>query len=585
MTAESSLAPQPQAWVRWSSGLLVAAGFGYALYAIGVLLRLRYTTVHFDFWIIYDRFFEIPFPRNVLVPENGHSLVLPSLVWLANMLVFRGDETPLFALALASLVSIPALLITIVLRDRGRCPAESSLLIVTALAATFWLAKLQILLSAGFIMIGTFPILGLLLAVRSLTPIDVADSPRPIRWPVWAGAVISTFSFGTGLAAWPALGLIAWARRVPWRHLAAWSVGMLVCLLLILGVLPRWVPEDDKAFQTIIFAPLDHLKHWLQLLGSPLANTWAGLVRAERVDPMLGLFSGIAGAGLAAWGLARAWKRRRDLSQAEWTGAALVLFGAFAAALISLGKTVTFRYFPLDQFSSRYLWWTAYFWMGLIWLLAGSGRIRSALRARLHLIAAVLCLAGVWPAHAGARRQFEYQRAETEAFVASLASGVPEARFYPPRFFHPHQVFRLNSTLREKQLCYYARYGYRSVGEPLDKWFIPGSESEQARLKPNHFYANVLDKDPGVRIAGWLEEGPADLILLTDQNGVVRGLGGCFGGLRPSPVADESFFVAFAPAADLGEGFQIWAVRGREGRRVIPRLVVPNLDRLDKPED
>jgi hypothetical protein len=572
--------------VRWSSWLLIAAGVGYALYAIDVLLRLRYTTVHFDYWIIYDRFFEIPFPANVLTPENGHSLILPSLVWLANMLVFRGDETPLFALALASLVSIAALLIDSVLRDRqGRGPAESSLLIVTALAAVFWLAKLQILLSAGFTMICAFPILGLLLGVRSLTPIDVGGSHRPIRWPVWLGAVISTFSFGTGLAAWPALGLLAWARRVPWRHLAAWCVGMLVCLFLILGVMPRWVPEDDKAFQTILFAPLENLKHWLQLLGSPPANTWAGLVRAQQVDPMLGLGSGITGASLAGWGLLRAWKRRQTLTQAEWTGAALVLFAACAAALIALGKTVTFRYFPLDQFSSRYLWWTAYFWMGLIWLLAGSGRMRPALRARLHLVAAVLCLAGVWPAHGGARRQFEYQRAETEAFVASLVSGVPEERFFPPRFFHPHLVFRLNATLREKQLCYYARDGYRSVDEPLENWFSPSSAAETARLKPNHFYANVLNKDPGIRIAGWLEDGPADLILLTDQERVVRGLGGSFGGLRPSPVADEDFFVAYAPAAELSEGFQIWAIRGREAHRVVPRLVVPKLDRLDKPED
>ena len=75
--------------------------------------------------------------------------------------------------------------------------------------------------------------------------------------------------------------------------------------------------------------------------------------------------------------------------------------------------------------------------------------------------------------------------------------------------------------------------------------------------------------------SGWLESGPADLILLTDRNRVVRGLGGFFGGLRPEPVADESFFVAFAPAPSLGEGCEIWAVRGREAHRVVPRLPVP----------
>jgi len=570
--------------VRWSSGLLIAAGGGYALHAILELGRLHYTTVHGDFWILYDRFFQIPFPGNVLAPENGHSMVLPSLIWLANMHVFRGDEAPLFAIALASLVAIAALLIDVVRRDRERGSAESALLIASALAATFWLAKLQILLSAGFTMICAFPILGLLLGVRSLTSTGV-DAPRAaIRWPVWAGAVISSFSFGTGLAAWPALGLIAWARRVPWRGLGLWCLGMLVCLLVIRGILPVWVPEEDEAFPGIILAPLENLEHWLQLLGSPLANTWAGLVHAERVDPRLGLGSGLAGASLAGWGLLRGWKRRRTLTRAEWTGAALVLFAAGAAALIAIGKTSAIRYFPGDQFSSRYLWWSAFFWLGVIWLLAGSGRPEPAWRSGVCLIAGALCLLGAWPAHQNVLRRYEHQRTETEAFVASLVSGVPFPRFYPPRFFEPKRVFRLDASLREKQLGYYARPGYRSIGEPLDEWFVPGSGTESARLRPNHFYSSVLDTN-GVRISGWLEDGPADLILLADRSRVVRGLGGFFGGLPPSPVADEDFFVAFAPVAGLDEGFEIWAVRGREYRRVAPRQVVPSLDRLDKPED
>jgi hypothetical protein len=579
------VAAQRRAWVRWSSGLLIAAGVGYALHAIRELGRLHYTTVHGDFWILYDRFFEIPFPGNVLAPENGHSMVLPSLIWLANMHVFRGDEAPLFAIALASLVAIAALLIDVVRRDRGRGSAESALLIVSALAATFWLAKLQILLSAGFTMICAFPIIGLLLGVRNLTPIGVDDSGAAIRWPVWAGAVISSFSFGTGLAAWPALGLIAWARRASWRSLALWCAGMLVCLLVIRGVLPRWVPEGDQAFPGIILAPLENLKHWLQLLGSPLANTWVGLVGAEQVGPRLGLGSGIAGAGLAGWGLLRAWGRRRDLTRAEWTGAALVLFAGGAAALIAIGKTSSIRYFPGDQFSSRYLWWTAYFWLGVIWLLARAGRLAPAWRSRAQLVAAALCLAGVWPAQRGMVKGYGYQRAETEAFVASLVSGAPFPRFHPPRFFEPKRVLRLDAALRERRLGYYARDGYRSIGAPLDESFEPGSATESARLKQNHFYASGLDQDLGVRIAGWLENGPADLILLTDRSRVVRGLGGCFGGLAPEPVLDESFFAAFAPAASLGEGFEIWAVRGREARRVIPRLTVPRLDRLDEPED
>ena len=278
--------------MRWSSRLLVAAGFGYALYAIRTPLAAcatrpctgtsgSSTTV----------FFEIPFPGNVLAPENGHSMVLPSLIWLANMLVFRGDETPLFAIALALLVAIAALLIHAVLRDRGRECAESSLLIVSALAATFWLAKLQILISAGFTIIYAFPILGLLLGVRSLTSIDVAGSRRP-----------RTLVGGLGGRRDGDLQLRS--RPGSLARLGIDRVGAARALAQARGVVPGHAdlhaPDPGRSclagsrratqtFPIIILAPLENLKHWLQLLGSPVANTWAGIAHARDVDPMLAL--------------------------------------------------------------------------------------------------------------------------------------------------------------------------------------------------------------------------------------------------------------------------------------------------------
>jgi hypothetical protein len=229
-------------------------------------------------------------------------------------------------------------------------------------------------------------------------------------------------------------------------------------------------------------------------------------------------------------------------------------------------------------FFGRYLWWTAYFWLGLIWLLARSGRMQPAPRAILHLIVSVLCLAGIWPAHWGPLRQYQRERAEAENVAASLAAGVPYPSFFLPLFIDHRQILHLDARLREKRLCYYARAGYGSVGEPLDAWFNPRSETESAQMRPNHFYASLLDKKKAMRISGWLKEGPADLILLTDEKRVVRGLGGFVAGQPPFPAADGNFFVAFAPVAEPGRGYQIWAVRGRESRRVIPRLGIPDVD-------
>jgi hypothetical protein len=563
--------PEPQAWVRWASWLLIAAGFAYALYAIRVVSRLRYTTVHWDFWLLYDHLLEDPFPGNVFAPQNGHSMLLPGLIWLANMIVFRGDETPLFAIALALLISIAALLLYAVLRDRGLGCAERSLFVVTALGATFWLARVGILVSGGFTIICALPILGLLVGALALTPVDAAGSRRPARWwAAWAGALTASFSFGTGLAAWPALGMVAWARREPWRKLGGWCLGTLACTLLALTVLPRSLPGGGEAGPTIVLAPLESLKYWLQLIGSPAANTWAGMLHAEEFDPLLGLCSGIAGASLAGWGLSRAWRQRRQLTRAEWIGAALVAFNAIAAALVAVGRTSFFRYYPQNVFSDRYLWWTAYFWMGLVWLLARSGPARPALRARLHLIVTLLVLAGLWPAHWGPLRRYQPERAEAELIVTSLASGIAYPSFYLPILVDQRQILRLDAILRQKRLCYYARDGYASVGEPMERWFAPRSEAESAQLRPNHFYASLLEKKKAMRISGWLEAGPADLILLTDENRVVRGLGGF--------PADGNSFAAFAPVPEPGKGYQLWAVRGREARRVIPLAGVPRAD-------
>jgi hypothetical protein len=549
---------------------LIAAGFAYVLYAVVIISLLRHTTVHGDFWIIYERLLQIPFPGNVLAPENAHSMVLPNLIWLANLYAFRGDETPLYGIALALLASVAALLLRAVFRDRRIEGAERSLLTASALAATFWLAKLQTLISAGFTIIYALPVLGLLLGVLGLTSSEGPGSRRAVRWGgAWGGALLATFSFGTGLAAWPALGWIAWARRAPGRALAIWGLGMATCAVLILMVLPRFVPEGDEGLPTLLLAPWESLKNWLQLIGSPVANTWAGIVRARESNPTLGLLSGMAGVVLAAWGLRRARRNSRDLTQVEWTGVALVLFGAGAAGMIAIARTNLFRYFSQNVFASHYLWWTACFWLGLIWLLARAGGLAPALRAPVHLILAAACLAGAWPAHTRVARQYQHERAESESIAASLAAGVPMPSFSLPLFIEHERIFRLDAALRRERLSYYARDGYRSVGDPLEKWFSPRPETESAQMRPDEIFSSILRPIQGMKISGWLTGRPADLILLTDEKRVVRGLGTFAPAWQPFSAVEGSFFTAFAPVPEPGESHQIWAVRGRECRRVV----------------
>jgi hypothetical protein len=244
--------PEPRAWVRWASGLLIAAGFAYALYAIRVVSRLRYTTVHWDFWILYDHLLEDPFPGNVFAPQNGHSMLLPGLIWLANMIVFRGNETPLFVIALALLISIAALLLYVVLRDRGLGCAERSLFVVTALGATFWLARVGILVSGGFTIICAFPIIGLLLGVLALTPTDAAGSRRRPWWAAWAGASRRPSLEPAWRPGPPGADRVGEARALAKARLVVSGNDGLT--LLALTVLPRSLPGGDQADPTIVIA-------------------------------------------------------------------------------------------------------------------------------------------------------------------------------------------------------------------------------------------------------------------------------------------------------------------------------------------
>jgi len=70
----------------------------------------RWTVTHYDYWWQYD--LNRTWLETALLKVNNHSLFFPSLLWLADLRFFRGDQLPLFIAGAALLVITASLLLT-----------------------------------------------------------------------------------------------------------------------------------------------------------------------------------------------------------------------------------------------------------------------------------------------------------------------------------------------------------------------------------------------------------------------------------------------------------------------------------------
>lgn len=379
--------------VQRALGLLVLAlALGFALTGLCSVWvwQLRWPAA--DLWRQYVTLLGLPFPDNVLALENGHRPVLPNAIRALDAWCCGANQSTITAVALLLCAASFVLLLRATWRDDRLGFVQRSAVAFFAALATWWLINGRMLVQTSEMLNVQFALLALLLGAASL---QRASQSGPIAWSALAAVcgTAATFAFGPGIAAFPALLIVAVAVRVPWRGFAVLALALPVVLWLYLFAMPG----DEGVRGNLVIDPELNVRHAMQWLGAPLFTAWLGLPdpvaeptlanaivyewagptflrSAQAIAQVVPAYGGwwsssaitgaialFATAGIALHAL---WRRRTDTPLAAM-GLALALFGCGVAFVIALGRYKLFVEYPGQIFADRYLPWSCLCWLGL----------------------------------------------------------------------------------------------------------------------------------------------------------------------------------------------------------------------------
>ncbi len=530
------------AWVADRAVQIGALLFAAIYFVSGLLyLCLSYWDVTAqDFWRLYYVCLNSPWLESTLFKVNNHSVILPTLIWLANLRFFHGSHQVLFIIGLTLLLISTALLLLPVWRDRaidltGKCLATLALSF-----GSFWMGRAMITTSGGFNIMTSLVVLGAAVAFLLLPKLARSYSPdwRTTSRIVLAG-LLASFSFGTGLALWPTLLFLGWYLRVPWRSLA-----ILLVAAAFVVVFYRLLPPPDRnlVFRADAKSPglfsITALQHLCTLVGGPVFYSVAAL-QETRVSPGLIrssgwlLWGGAAGLVLAAV-VAFPRLRRRDLkgNSIEFIGLALISLNLCALMLIVAGRVLHFQKLPFETAAPRYLFWSSLFWTGILLVTIHHASRRPWLRWPCILVVFGFPLLA-WQAQRDEGFRGRYARFLADESAISLINGVTD----PARLLAPHQedVDQLLPTLRARRLDMFADGLQDWIGQPVAQLF--GGREKRGPFRGRAALQRLKggrDQDSAVKVSGQLvaEGRPPHHMVIVNPAGTVVGVACSFGSNR-----------------------------------------------------
>lgn len=395
---------------RCAYAIVALAFVGIGLWAIACY---GLTELYADQWRQYLTYLALPFPADALAADNGHRTVFPSLIRLLELELFDGNQRLQLVVGASCAFASWLLVVRTALRDETVAAAARWPVVALTAFALFWIGNARMLLHGNEAVHVHLIILSLLGALL------VTSDDRRRRWRLVAAClfgVVATFSFGSGMAVFPALAVaLALQRRA--RDLA-----LVLAVAAITLAVYMTVPGGDGVRHAIGLRPLANLgtmatwlaSMWFYLLqpfidpdsgGSLLllketASSTARAYRSVFGDPELNPIplTVVGGFGLA-WlsGLTwHAWRRRADGATLR-LGIGMAWFAVGVAGIVSLGRLDYFAAHPAQIFANRYVPWSCLFWCGVLTAAlafpaaAGTGaRLRMA--SLSVLIAVALCL-------------------------------------------------------------------------------------------------------------------------------------------------------------------------------------------------
>ena len=525
----------------------------FLLSGVAYLCLGHWTATHQDFWRIYDVCLNHTWFESALLKHNGHSLFFPSLIWLADLRFFHGNQHLLFYIGLTLMCVAAGLLLIPVWYDKTVDVTAKMMATLVVTMGTFWMGRAHITASGGFNCN-----VSLMMAGAEASFILLPSMRLHSTWygaatlAVIAGGFLASFSFSAGLATWPVLLLLAWCLRLPWRSVALVTVAAITAAIVFL-LLPSPSPASAAlhALGISFSSPSIEFSYLCRLLSAPIfyaASAWratssaAGPVQSSLFVLIFGMIAFVVAMGEIVYSLIR-----RDLatSSLRLIGIALVSFNLIAIGLVVIGRSEHFRVLPFEVAAPRYFFHSTLFWIGV--LLVAIQRTGSTRWLRwpvyiLALSASVLA----FPSHYKAGVHWKRAAQRSQAAAIALVNAVRDDQQI--RILAPAEgmnwVYRVSEQMRSRRLDMFA--------EGLQDWIGLGESDlfdgrhKRTRLRGQcRITATVSSNDgkPAARVVGmaWADgKAVPKTLVIVDSGGVICGVA------RSSaiaPFADRIFYL------------------------------------------
>jgi hypothetical protein len=550
---------------------------GFILWASFISLRDHGATLNRDDARILLDMYALPFFEWVFSGQAGHRVPLTLLLFAADYHWLDGEK---HLLVLASIVTLGLALGVLWLAcrsGRGLASPLSQLVFAAVCLGLFWAASIYNLLCGvchanTVVLLFGFASLGLL--VR-----HALDHHRSSDGPGWTlplalvAGVCATFGMAQGIAIWPALLAVAILARLPLRSLG-W---ILLTTVVVAAGVGSSIAQSTASHATVspieavLFHPLKLVRFAATLIGG-LGDVMARQVGLDEIE--VGPQSAVIGmAGLILFaGHARWVRRHARLANSQ----DLLALGIMAfATVVALGIALTrlFAIGPQQALHTRFLDWSALFWAGAFLSLAAFGRrsqrpaVWLAAGATLILVTSSILVA----AHHGQRRELMLKQEAADDAALAIFLGVDGAWEKAKIHRGTEEEYRqVLGALERDGKGLYADARRTWIGQPLEPLF----RVEPARCKGGlHalIAPNNMKRDEK-RLRGWVQTrgqgGTPESIVLTNDKGVIRGLGNVRREYRPRGPG-ESTWTAWVTRSWRKKSYSVFVVLD-DGRTACP---------------
>jgi len=538
--------------------LLVCYFLGWAAFyfvtTLVAIANFAWRQPMFDQWVMYQPLLTLPFPDDIIQLANGHRPIIPNLVRLAEIHWFSANQMLQISVGTSCAVLTLVLVLTTVWRERGLSVASRSAMTLVATLGVFWLANVRMLLHGNESLHVYIPTL--MVAAACLWTYQAKQRQSLYLYALATGAcVVAMFSFGSGVAAFAAIVVLAIALRLPWRWLLLPGVTLIVCVV----VYARVLPGGEGIRGMIALRPLDSLLWSARWLSAPWVNGWLGfsdpplyrwmgaedhiLPLAVRSSALLAtnatglewrtLSTWIGLAGIFAFGaccVTRIFSSRRP-DRLETVTFGFGVFALAVAGVIGFGRLDYLEQNADQVYADRYLVWPSLFWMSvaLLVILSTQRNGKAIARFGAYAFCAALPLLLLVSHSAQAIWGAVVFRIGQQT-AASLRSGIYDAEHFPGPRETQDSAREQIGTLREHRMAMFADNAWERIGTHWSGSLASSRDvvAEAHWLPP---VTNSTDSPrPAGHVEGWVTNGiaviqPQQHLALLSDNGTIAGLG------------------------------------------------------------